>query len=159
MSGATEETARGANQVTIPIALLSGTEATSPAAAGYVTSTPVAGFAKCQWITVLATIKGATGGTLDVILEHSPDGNDWYEFVHFAQLAAAAAETTISWEPGDGGQFIAVGKNKTTTTVLAAGASAGRLWFDRFRIRFVAGASTSAGAVQSVTVIGAYRGR
>jgi hypothetical protein len=118
----------------------------------------VTGFAKCQWLTVIATLTGATGGTLDVILEHSPDGVDWYELAHFPQVAAAAAAKTITWEPGVGGSFITIGKNQTTASVLAAGMSAGELWFDRLRVRQIAGTSTSAGAAQSVVVIGAYRG-
>jgi len=157
MGAATEETARGANQVTEPIQLYSGT---SPAEAGYAVGEAVSGFAKCQWIAVLATITGATGGTIDVIIDHSPDGgSNWYELVHLPQSAAAAAVKTVSWEPGSGGTCVVVGKNQTTAAVLASGASSGEMWFDTMRVRLIAGTSTSAGAVQSVKVVGLYRGK
>lgn len=157
MGNATEATARGQNQVTEPIQLFSGA---SPAVAGYAAGEAVSGFAKCQWITILATLTGATGGTVDVIVEHSPDsGSNWYEMVHLTQVTAAAAEKTISWEPGAGGVCVVVGKNQTTDAVLASGASAGEMWFDTMRVRIIAGAGTSAGAVQSVKVIGLYRGK
>ncbi len=47
----------------------------------------------------------------------------------------------------------AVGKDLTTTMVLAAGNAAGGHWFDQLRVRYVGGASTSAGAAQVIKVL------
>jgi hypothetical protein len=52
-------------------------------------------FEDVEAIDVLAVIQGATGGTLDLYLQTSPDGGTtWIDYVHFTQLAAAAAATT-----------------------------------------------------------------
>lgn len=159
MSGATEETLRGQNRVTDPNYLLGATGTASPAAAGYSRSEAVTGFARYDAITVVASLQGATGGTIDVVVEHSPDGTDWYELVHLTQLAAAATALTDVWSPGAGGTVTVVGRNLTTTTALASGASSGVRWFDQMRVRMVAGVSTSAGAVQIVNVYGQLNGK
>ena len=140
-------------------ALLSGAEATSPAAAGYSRSTAVTGFAQFEWIQIVATIQGATGGTLDIVVETSADGTDWLEFCRFSQLSAAATAVTCSVDPVPDGVITARGKNLTTTFVIAAGSCVGGMWLDQMRVRMVAGGGTSAGAIQSVSVIGLRQGR
>lgn len=155
MTLASDETISGANLTTKSVALLSGTQATSPAAAGYAVSTAQTGFQKFQNLRIDATLTGATGGTLDVVVETSPDGTNWYEMVHFAQKAAASAATQhVCGLNRANGTITAIGKNLTTTTVLAAGSIADCQWFDRLRVRMIAGTSTLAGAAQSITVSG-----
>lgn len=139
--------------------LLSGTEATSPAAAGHALSTPVLGFAQFEWIQIVATIQGATGGTLDMVVETSADGSTWLELCRFVQLTAGATAATYTVDPTPDGIIVARGKNLTTTFVIAAGSCVGGMWLDRIRVRMVAGSGTSAGAVQSVSVIGLRQGR
>jgi hypothetical protein len=152
---ASEETLRGSNRRNAVFELLSGAEATSPAAAGYSRSTAVEGFTKYSRdpIWVIAKLQGAIGGVLDVVVEISPDGTDWYEWIHFTQLAAAAAQTVVTCVPDVVAALAAVGINLTTTFVLAAGQVRGRPGFDHVRVRMVAGADTSAGAVQSVKLV------
>lgn len=147
-----EETTWGLNRRNVVLELLNGSEATSPAAAGYARSTPVTGITKYSRdpIWVIATLQGATGGVLDVVVEISADGVDFFEWIHFTQLGAGAAQSVVSCMPDVPAALAAVGKNLTTTFVLAAGQVRGRPGFDYVRVRMVAGADTSAGAVQSV---------
>jgi hypothetical protein len=159
---ASEKTLRGQNIETVVVDLLStGTENTSPAAAGYSLSTAKTGFCKWQTLRLDATITGATGGTIDVLVETSPDGTTWYEMWHIAQSAAAAAakSITVSFNRGTGyATTIGVGTLASTTMTLASGAAVDGQWFDRLRVRMVAGTSTSAGAVQSVKASGLVYG-
>jgi hypothetical protein len=152
---------RGRNRATITTELLAGTEATSPAAAGAATSTAATGFLRYQTLTIIGSLLGATGDTLDVIVETSADGTDWYEMIRFTQLAAggAAATSRFNISPTGGAGTALTGKNLTTTTGLASGTAANGQWFDRLRVRYIAGTSTSAGAVQKVTVFGTVLGK
>lgn len=162
MSNATEETLRGSNRAIVVTDLLdTGTEKTSPAAAGYAVSTTKTGFAKYQGLVVVGSLLGATGGTLDVVVETSYDGTDWFELVHFTQLSAggAAATSRFCLSPTGGAASAVVGKNLTTTTVVASGAAVNGIWGDSMRVRFVAGTSTSAGAIQAVSIIGLVNGK
>ncbi len=126
--------------------------ATSPAAASTVANTAAGGFSRFQSLTFIATLAGGTGGTLDVYVQHSADNVTFYDYVHFAQLAAGAASVTYSYAPALNDTISTIGKN--TTPVLAAGTAAGGHPFDFLRVLYVAGASTSAGAAQSVKVLG-----
>lgn len=128
--------------------LVSGADANTPNAAGFSVTTPVKGFGACQSFSILGNFVGATGGTLDIIIEQSPDGVDWYEMIHFTQLAAgAAAGSQWASKPQANTVVTAVGKNLTTTMVLAAGGVAiAPPFFNQWRVRYVAGAGTSAGA-------------
>lgn len=155
---ATEETLSGNRRTNdIKNLLATGSEATSPAAQGYAVSTPVTGFDPYEAITVNATLTGATGGALNVLVETSPDGTNWYEMVHFPQIAAAAAAAQYSVSIQLDNTVVARGKNKTTTAALATGTAFGGQWYDRMRVRFIAGSGTSAGAAQAVEIIGRIR--
>jgi hypothetical protein len=93
-------------------------------------------------------LQGATGGTLDVYLQQSPDqGVNWYDIVHWPQLLAAASpirygspisQSTTTTAP------TVIGKN--LTPALAAGAVVNGAFSDRMRLVMVAGSGTSAGA-------------
>ena len=135
---------------------------TSPNAAGTATSSqPVQGTASWapagiaagglddyESIGIDADLVGATGGTLDVYLQQSPDqGVTWYDIIHWTQLASGAAAVKYS-SP--------MSQATTTTTVqvvgrnlspaLAAGAVVNGAFSDRMRVVMVAGTGTSAGA-------------
>ena len=140
---------------------------TSPAAAGTaVSSQPVQNVTSpyangvaspindSDALDMFVELVGATGGTLDVYVQVSPDGGpNWTEIAHFPQLAAAAAAvkyqapvslfTNITTP-------VVVGKN--LVPALAVNTVINGAYSDRMRLLFVAGAGTSAGAAVRVTV-------
>jgi hypothetical protein len=135
-------------------------DATSPGSATYQVTTGVGGFAEYKAITILATVQGATGGTLDIVIESSPDdGVSWYEYWRLPTLQAAAAAVTYRYGPALNDSPTLVGKNDltgstlTTTFVLGAGSVSGSHWFDKLRVRYVAGANTTLGAAQDIKVL------
>lgn len=105
-------------------------------------------------LDIVADLVGATGGTLDVYIQTSPDGGpSWYDAVHFPQLAAGAAAVkyrapvslfTNSVTP------IVVGKNLTPS--IAVNTVLNGAFGDRCRLVMVAGAGTSQGAAVRITV-------
>lgn len=105
-------------------------------------------------LTVVAKLVGATGGTLDIYLQTSPDaGATWVDYAHFPQLAGGAAAIKYEFVVSQGIQTaapIVVGIN--TTPALAANTVVGGAWGDRIRLLMVAGAGTSAGAAVNITI-------
>jgi hypothetical protein len=91
---------------------------------------------------------GATGGTLDVYLQQSPDqGVNWYDVVHWTQLASGAAAVKYSSPISQATTTAAptaVGKN--LNPALLAGTVVNGAFSDRMRLLMVAGSGTSAGA-------------
>ncbi len=130
---------------------------TSPVAAGTAVTTGVGGFGTYEAITFVASLIGATGGTLDVYIQHSPDNVTWYDYAHFPQLAAAAGAVYYSLSPALNNVITTIGAPTATaataTPAIAAGACAGGHWFEWLRVVYVAGVSTSAGAVTSIKVL------
>lgn len=134
--------------------------ATSPASA----STAVGGIFErldeFDSLVILAVLTGATGGTLDVYLQvatKEDDGADteWVDYAHFAQISAAAAAITRLWSVTRLAQVTSIATvGKGTSPALAANTILGGEFGSRMRILFVAGASTSAGAVQTIDIIG-----
>lgn len=134
---------------------------TSPAAASTaVSATTIKGLEAFDSIAVYATITGATGGTLDVYLQSSwDDGVTWYDYAAFPQVAAAgAARTYAVVVPGctvtDATTVVAKGSLGTPGVALAAGTVVGGPWGKWMRVVYKAGASTSAGAAQSILFVG-----
>jgi hypothetical protein len=136
------------------------TAVSSLAVAGSDVAVPlgVAGFALDDYdsIDVFASLQGATGGALDVYLQVSPDeGQNWYDAVHWPQITAAHAvvyyrcSLTTKYQTLSDSPTV-VGLNGTPA--LAVNTVCQGMGFDRARLVFVAGASTSAGAKQSVTL-------
>lgn len=109
-----------------------------------------------QALSFEVVLMGATGGTLDVYVQNSPDmGSSWYDYIHFAQLAAGAGTFRYVASCASGAQNLAlqtVGFN--LTPALAAGTAVGGAWGDRFRLVMVAGAGTSAGAPVQMRILG-----
>lgn len=105
-------------------------------------------------LAVSAALIGATGGALDVFLQTSFDGGTtWVDYAHFPQLAAAASAVKYVFTSSMNAQNAAplvVGNGLTPS--IAANTVVGGAWGDRFRLVFIAGASTSAGAVVAVTL-------
>lgn len=105
-------------------------------------------------VDVIAELKGATGGTLDVYVQISPDdGANWYDIIHFQQLAPGAAtayyqspisNATTTTSP------VTVGKG--LNVALAPNVTVNGAFSDRLRLVLVAGVSTTAGAPVVVRV-------
>jgi hypothetical protein len=140
---------------------------TSPAAAGTVASSHavqgaasylpagVAGpMADYSAVDVVADLVGATGGTLDVYVQISPDdGANWYDVIHFVQLAGGAAAASYQSPLSNATTTAAptkVGKN--LAPVLANGTVVNGAFSDRMRLVMVAGVGTSQGAPVVVRV-------
>lgn len=115
---------------------------------------PICDFDACD---VIAELRGATGGTLDVYVQISPDdGANWYDIIHFPQLANGAAAviyqapisnaTTTTFS-------VVVGKNLSPAlTVSGTTGVVNGAFSDRMRLVMVAGSGTSAGAAIVVRV-------
>ena len=141
---------------------------TSPNAAGTVASSqPVKGSLGgpgvasdlSQWsaLNIEANLVGATGGTLDVFIQYNPSGDrvTWFDYGHFAQLAAGAASARFVASVAIGAQnttLATIGTN--LNPLLAAGTIPGGAWGDAFRLVFVAGAGTTAGAPVAINIVG-----
>jgi hypothetical protein len=132
--------------------------ATSPSAASpNAPSTGiVGGLSGFDALTIIGNLQGGTGGTLDVYLQTSYDGGTtWYDYAHWAQLSAGAAATLRVWNVNRSTAVTApttIGSG--LTPALAVDTILGGAWGDTMRILFDAGTGTSAGASQSVTIIG-----
>jgi hypothetical protein len=107
---------------------------------------------------VIAELQGATGGTLQVWVQLSPDeGANWYDVVAFPQITAGAAiayyQAPLSTATNTTAP-VAVGKNLSPS--LASGSSTGQVvngaFTDRMRLVMKAGTGTSAGAQVTVRV-------
>ena len=110
-------------------------------------------------VDVDAELVGATGGTLDVFVQVSPDeGQNWYDAIHFPQLLAGAGavkyRATMAYAqqntPTTQGQPIVIGKN--LTPLLAVNTVVPGAGFNRARLVFKSGVGTSAGAPVRVTL-------
>lgn len=131
---------------------------TSPAAVGTATGGHVGMLQNYDSLTIRATLTGATGGTLDVYLQTSVDGSEWVDYIHFAQIAAAAAAVTkvvVVSRAGQQAAITTVGTN--TSPALAANAVVGGDFGNQMRAVFVAGAGTTRGAAQVIRITGALR--
>ncbi len=133
---------------------------TTPATAITAVSKPVYGLEKFSEIKIVADLIGATGGALDVYLQWTPDaGTTWYDYAHFAQLAAAAPAVRYCCSSRFGlatavPSVIGKGTLVTPGVALAAALCLGGPWGEGMRAVYVAGASTSAGAVVSIVISG-----
>lgn len=125
---------------------------TSANTAGTTAGTAQYGFGVYGSLWLYAELTGATGGTLDVYLQTSPDGGTtWVDYAHWPQVAGGASVILRSWAVSRGAEqktLTTVGKS--TSPALAANTIVGGAWGDGLRIVSVAGAGTSAGAAQVI---------
>jgi hypothetical protein len=136
--------------------------ATSPATASTVVhSVQFGNLDDLESLTIIADIRGATGGTLDVYLQTTHDGGaTWFDFAHTVQLTAGAAQVRRAWHVNRATPVTASTVIGTATTpALAADTIVGGSWGDALRIVFVAGASTTVGASQTIRLYGKRKGR
>jgi len=126
---------------------------TSPAAAGSATIGTAKSLCGYDAVTVILEVVGATGGTLDLVLESQwGDDGTWYNLYRVPQLAAGAAAATYQISFSLGNTVNAIGKNGALT--LATSTPAAGHWGDKVRLYATAGASTSAGAAIVCKIIG-----
>jgi hypothetical protein len=133
---------------------------TSPAAASTVVSPAMGlgGLSLLDSFLLVATLQGATGGTLDIYLQTADEDATtpvWIDYAHFAQLPAGAAQTKMAFTVSRYAQSLSgtvVGSG--STPALAQSTMLGGEFGEKFRVVFVAGAGTSAGAVQTISLIG-----
>jgi len=127
---------------------------TSPGAPGTAAGLAIAGLDDFESVVVIASLLGATGGVLDVYLQ-AFDGTNWFDVAHYTQLAAGATLRRYSVLLGRGAAAAApVQVGLDLEGVLAANTVVPGTLTDRLRLLFVAGASTTVGAAQVLTVVG-----
>lgn len=143
---------------------ISGTSPSSATTA--VIGSVVTGLEKYRSIQILATVAGATGGALDLYLQTSPDhGTHFVDYIHFAQITAAAAAVTLAIEVSCDQQSNAVASASAAgapaivtvgtglNPALAASTIIGGEFGDRMRLVGTGGVGTSAGATQTIKLI------
>lgn len=133
---------------------ITGTTPSAPSTA--VVGSAITGLGTFESLDIVATIQGATGGVLDLYLQTSPDGGTtWVDYIHFTQLTVAQASSTKRTTVSHGVQSAAITAVGTgLTPSLTAGTVVGGAFGDRMRLVAVAGASTTAGAVQTILISG-----
>lgn len=139
------------------IAVQGTISATSPAAASTglgTANTPLSKLDDCDALILLASLVGATGGTLDVYLQHLV-GDQWVDYIHFAQLADGASAVKKYISVSKFAQVVSQPSvGVSTSPALGANTIVGGPFGSEMRLLFTAGAGTSAGAAISVAVTG-----
>ena len=133
--------------------------ATSPASPSTTATAAFVGLEKFDSIRIDATLTGATGGTLDVYLQRlvSTGPNVWVDWVHFPQIPAAQAAKSYSLTTEVTATVpvvVGIGTDAAPGVALAANTSVGGHPGQQVRVVFVAGASTTAGATQTIYLVG-----
>lgn len=106
-------------------------------------------------LQIVATIRGGTGGTLDLYLQTSVDGAIWYDYAHYVQFADGAAVITRYCSVSRYSQvttLTAIGSD--LTPALAANTVLGGDFGQRIRLIGTAGAGTTAGTTQTIKILG-----
>ena len=105
-------------------------------------------------LDIVADLRGAVGGTLDVYVQYSPNnGRRWYDLAHFPQITANAASVSYRAPVSlytNSVSVSAVGGGLAPS--LSAGAMVNGAFGDRARLVMVAGAGTTAGTALYVGV-------
>lgn len=133
----------------------------SPSSAS--TTVPAGGLAgaasltRADAVVIDAILIGGTGGTLDVYLQRKTGSDAWMDWVHFPQIAAGVTKryTITMFGEGAGSTIVEVGGGTTAApgVALAANTAVNVTPGGDVRAVCVAGAGTSAGASQSITLI------
>lgn len=111
---------------------------------------------RAEKLVIDADLLAGAGGTLDVYLQRrtASNPNVWRDWIHFPQLTAAQAKKFTVTITGEGSSIVEVGGGNDASpgVALAANAAVNVIPGDDVRVVFVAGASTSAGATNTVTI-------
>lgn len=141
---------------------------TSPSAASTVVSATVGSgaFTKADILNIDAVLTGAVGGTLDIVLQRQTmvwngsiwtASDDWVEWARLPQVIAAQAKTRYTFgADGSGTLTIQLVGGGTTAApgapVMTVGTYTNVMPGGAIRAVSTAGASTSAGAAQLITI-------
>ncbi len=122
---------------------------TSPATTTTEYETAYRGFANADSLSLFASIGSPTGAAVDVYVQNSADGVTWYDYVHFAQSAAAAAAVKYMFIPALTGGFKTIGSGTLASAapVLASAESANGYWHDYLRVVIKTAGNNTAAAV------------
>lgn len=129
---------------------------TSPASA--ITAVGLAGASgldEYDYVRVDASLVGGTGGVLDVYLQRMIRPNVWADWLHFTQLSAAAtAKYSVICAPGLSTTITAsnLGTDAAPGVTLASATFLGGHPGKSLRSVYVAGAGTSAGAINTIYI-------
>lgn len=131
---------------------------TSSSTPSTVTNSPLTSLGEFHSAVFFAQLQGNTGGALDIYLQYSPDGGStWVDYMHFAQLAAAAATIYRTFMISKSGQQTTIatvgvgdGSGGTPGPALSGTTVIGGDWGDRLRVCYVVGASTTLGKAQTI---------
>lgn len=107
-------------------------------------------------LLVTADLVGATGGSLQVFLQASPDdGINWYDVVAFPLLGAGAPTVHYSAPLSLATNTLTpIGVGQNGSPALAAGSVVNGAFTGRLRLAMQAGAGTTQGAPVVVTIAG-----
>lgn len=135
-------------------AVITGTSPSTVTTA--VVGTPVTGLLNYSEFTIHANLLGGTGGTLNCRLQRQIAKDVWSDWVSFPQLAAGAPAISYAVEsfPLTTIQTVGGGTDAIPTAVLTAGQILGGHPGDSVRLVCTTGAATSAGAAQTIYIIG-----
>lgn len=105
-------------------------------------------------LVIDALLLGGTGGTLDVYLQRKTGTNAWLDWVHFPQVAALVAKKYTLTITGEGASIVEVGGGTDASpgVALAANTAVNVIPGGDVRIVFVAGAGTTLGSSNTVTI-------
>lgn len=133
--------------------------ATSPSAAGtsiHTTSFKSDWLVKADFLVVDGIITGAVGGTLDIILQRKVQPDIWIDWIGFGQVLAAAAKAYQTMAMDGAGTWavnsVGGGTDAVATPLIPAGTNMNIIPGGEVRIVWKAGASTSAGASQTIII-------
>lgn len=129
-------------------------KAASPSTATTAVLGSIGGLDQFAYFMIDALLAGATGGTLDIYLQRKVVEADattrWVDWLHFPQVTAGAAAANYCATPTASAGINAVGAG--TSPTLAANTFIGGHPGSEVRVLAVAGAGTTLGASQSVTI-------
>jgi hypothetical protein len=109
-------------------------------------------------VTIFAILNGNTGGTLDAYVQMTLDGLIWFDWCHFAQLPAGAAEqvrVAAATRPQSNSTLKAIGRDGTPA--LVANSILNTDWGVALRLVTVSSAASTVGAQQTLIVTATRR--
>jgi hypothetical protein len=130
----------------------------SPAAPGVVLGIKIAdGLEDFGTIAAYLTLRGATGGILTVTIQGTFDGVKWFDWFRTLDIAALAAASTIkvvATTEGTSTTVVGTGTASAATPLLEKGTVVPGHPGRKLRAVFEAGAGTTLGASQEITIVG-----
>lgn len=105
-------------------------------------------------LVIDASLTAGAGGTLDVYLQRRLGTNLWADWIHFAQVTAAATARATVTVNGDGSAVTVVGQGTDASpgVALAAATSTNCIPGDDVRIVFVTGVGTAGAGSVTISI-------